>query len=97
MTFDEMTTLMGSSSRRFRRQGWADVAVGDGSQRGSMWIEMRQDEEHRPYAILMIQYPERRIQAPRWTATLTDKSATDWEEVRETAEPEETANGQHAA
>lgn len=87
MTFNEMIELLRrQTSRKFRRVGWADLAVGDGTKRGSMWIEMRMDEEHRPYAILMLAYPERTIQAPRWTATLTDKAATDWEEVRDGAQ-----------
>lgn len=81
MTFDEMTTSMSSSPQRMRRAGWAKVKMGDGSIEGSMWIETRWDEEHRPYVVLMLAYPERTIQAPRWTATLTDKAATDWEEV----------------
>jgi hypothetical protein len=81
MTFDEMTNAMGASTRRMRREGWADVAMGDGSRRGEMWIEMRMDEENRPFAVLMLKDGDRLIQAPRWTATLTDRAATDWAEV----------------
>lgn len=82
MIFNAMLELLRkNNSRKWRRAGWADVAMGDGSIRGSMWVEMRQDEENRPFAVLMLRSPERTIQAPRWTATLTDKAASDWEEV----------------
>jgi hypothetical protein len=89
MTFDEATEwlqdgVLLNQPRRIQRQGWADVAVGEGD-RGRMWIEMQDDPlddgDTPPHPFLVIERNGQPLRIVRYVRTATDKAATDWQEV----------------
>jgi hypothetical protein len=77
MNFNEASDLA-HQGKKIQRQGWADVAVGFGD-RGVLWIEMVEDPDTPPYAALMLSIRGTVRQLPRYSATESDKSATDWQ------------------
>lgn len=79
MSFDEALLLL-QIGKKVRREGWSDLALGDGSRRGEMWLEVRR-EGMDVYVVLLIGHELQTRQHPvRWTGTLTDRAAADWEE-----------------
>lgn len=81
MTFDDAITRL-EFGIRVQRAGWADLAMGDGSRRGRMWLELKKEANEAPaHAVLMIEDQGQIREAPAWSRTETDIAATDWQEV----------------